>query len=1175
MIGRVFRGGKLPSFLAALIVVLLATLIWYQLPRLAIGGHLPFVSAASRAWPIVMLFTLWLGYFGGRWLAHNLSGIRISWQPPELKSTMPVSDIQAPSQGENTSSAVTRLLWEDRFRTVLQVLRKGSRKWRFGRHGLYRLPWYVLLGDEAEGKTALMRKSGLTFWHDDSLTVRAQNEAAQWWLATEAVLLEPAGAISLSPDRDKSGIAIWEAMLRRLKRVRRICPINGVIVTINASRLLDGTRAEHAAFAGAIRARIRDMDLAFGICFPIYVVVTHCDRLAGFREFFGELTREERAQVWGVTFDNIAADRIDDGIATFPREFGSLVRQLRERVVDQIQADIELDRRAAIYGFPGEFEGLSLPLTWLLVDAFGASPYSDNALLRGVYFTSAVQDGVTNARSASLFAASLRSTTSPESTTANGGHGYFITRLLREVVFQESGLARMRFGSGTQRVALRKAMLAALICALAGLCVAMMISYNRNQQFVIRAGETDKTLVNLAQRGVALDDLPSMLVLLDTARDSSVNYGARSGNLSWLSHMGLYQGDRVRAIAQARYQSLLRETVQRWLVDRMEQELRNSGLDSARRYDLLRLYLMLADKSHYDARAVLTWTQRNLGGPGLTVVQREDLMSHLRALLDPTLFRADVPIDVALVRQTREVLTNTATAQRLFQAILPQLESSIPDPLSVSQMAGVDAPMVLRRKSGKPFSEGVPGVYTLAGYHRYVELRMAALASLNDSKWVFGKADDTQDTNDMTALKTALDGLYFDQYIAAWDQVVSDIEVRPLPQASDDASTIVKLLAGSDSPLRLFLLAVVKQTTLNDVSRAMTESAGTSAGQLANIGGQSGFNAYAGETLVQDRASVARHFAALHQLLESAEDGGGQFDGVQQGLKELAVFLDAMSAARERGLPPPVDALDKFRQLAVGVPVPLSGMLGSLFTNARSEAFQNEQSRLNNLWRENVVSFWHSALDGRYPFDGQSSVDVTLDDFAHMFGPNGLVNVFFKTNLQQFVDTSTTPWQWRKDAKMLHMSSDTLVFFQHAAAIRDAFFRNESQTPIVQFQLVPHSMDGGITRFALSLSDQTLEYAHDPPRAVALQWPPADGTQIARVEYELVDGDSHGGFSESGPWDFFRLINKGKLIATRPDHFMLSFDLNGKDVELDLNADSVVNPFLLPALTQIRCLEHL
>ncbi|EDT41155.1 ImcF domain protein [Burkholderia ambifaria MEX-5] len=542
MIDRLFKRLTFRSFIVALVVLLCGTLVWNQSPRVAIDGHAPFATPASRAWLIVVAFLLWLACRGVCRLVRTLSKIRVSWQSSEAGSTTPNDDAIGTSK-DRLPPALAPLQWEHRFRAMLHTLRKGGPTWRFGRHSLYRLPWYVLLGDDASGKTALMRESGLKFWHDDILPVRDERkEACRWWLASEAVLLEPAGAISLSNERGEPYRAHWDDLLRRVKRARRRCPLNGVIVTVDASLLLAGGEAQRTAFAHALRARIEAMHTALGIRVPVYVVVTHCDRLTGFREFFDDLAGEERSQVWGMTFDDIDASRIDATLATFPEEFDSLARRLHARVVDRLQTRFDVEGRAEIYGFPGQFDALRVPLNQLLVDAFGASPYAHNALLRGVYFTSATQDGVTHTRSASALGAALRATMPSNSTTSRGGHGYFIDRLLRDVVFRESGLARTRFRPEARRVTLDRATIAAVTCLAIALCSAMAISYSRNRAFLVQAGQASEALAKFTQRGVAVDEPRSMLALLDAARDLAVGHGASEASVPWLSRVGLYQG---------------------------------------------------------------------------------------------------------------------------------------------------------------------------------------------------------------------------------------------------------------------------------------------------------------------------------------------------------------------------------------------------------------------------------------------------------------------------------------------------------------------------------------------------------------------------------------------------------------------------------------------------------
>nr|GFD57815.1 hypothetical protein [Tanacetum cinerariifolium] len=78
-------------------------------------------------------------------------------------------------------------------------------------------------------------------------------------------------------------------------------------IAISLSDLLLDSEAERAAHAVAIRARIQELYSQLGVRFPIYVMLTKLDLVPGFMEFFDALSKEERAQVWGMTF------ALDDG----------------------------------------------------------------------------------------------------------------------------------------------------------------------------------------------------------------------------------------------------------------------------------------------------------------------------------------------------------------------------------------------------------------------------------------------------------------------------------------------------------------------------------------------------------------------------------------------------------------------------------------------------------------------------------------------------------------------------------------------------------------------------------------------------------------------------------------------------------------------------------------------
>jgi len=65
-------------------------------------------------------------------------------------------------------------------------------------------------------------------------------------------------------------------------------------------------------------------------------------------------------------------------------------------------------------------------------------------------------------------------------------------------------------------------------------------------------------------------------------------------------------------------------------------------------------------------------------------------------------------------------------------------------------------------------------------------------------------------------------------------------------------------------------------------------------------------------------------------------------------------------------------------------------------------------------------------------------------------------------------------------------------------------------------------------------------------------------------------------FDANGPWALLHLVDAGQLQTTaQADRFTLTFDSAGRKAVVELDANSVVNPFKRSALEQFSCPTHL
>ncbi|MGS0744289.1 type VI secretion protein IcmF/TssM N-terminal domain-containing protein, partial [Glaciimonas sp. GG7] len=318
----------------------------------------------------------------------------------------------------------------------------------------------------------------------------------------------------------------------------------------------------------------------------MYVTVTQCDLLAGFVEFFHAMGREERAQIWGMTFPVRAGDEVGEALSTFPDRFLELEQRLQVGVLERMQQERDLQRRALLYGFPQQFAAIGDVLGDFLNKVFQVTRYEDTAFLRGVYFTSGGQEGSPNNRGKAPLPA--------------GGRSYFITTLLRELIFKESELAGTdrNFERSRQRMRWMAVGFAGLMLALAG--TGLATSYFRNQQYVADVSARSFQLSRLAKTTSSQDSLIAMLPLLNAARQLPGGYAERDNSVPLLNRFGLSQAGKLGAEEQVLYLRLLRSVLIPRLVSRLEEVLRRGDANNQEYvYEALRVYLMLGKPQHH------------------------------------------------------------------------------------------------------------------------------------------------------------------------------------------------------------------------------------------------------------------------------------------------------------------------------------------------------------------------------------------------------------------------------------------------------------------------------------------------------------------------------------------------------------------------------------------------
>ena len=120
------------------------------------------------------------------------------------------------------------------------------------------------------------------------------------------------------------------------------------------------------------------------------------------------------------------------------------------------------------------------------------------------------------------------------------------------------------------------------------------------------------------------------------------------------------------------------------------------------------------------------------------------------------------------------------------------------------------------RASGKPLTDGIPGFFTVDGFHKVLLPSLGgATKSVVSESWVLGDrvAFDPNGAQ-MQAVERDVVTLYEADYAPTWDLMLADLNVvqlRSLSQAAQD----LYILASPESPMRRLLGSISRQLTLS------------------------------------------------------------------------------------------------------------------------------------------------------------------------------------------------------------------------------------------------------------------------------------------------------------------------------------------------------------------------
>lgn len=1138
--------------------VLLLVLIWWLGPQWQWHGQQPLASLAHRSVATLLLMLLplliWLCVLRARFRrlqAERQRDIEASADPilPVLMAQQRALDAGLASYLEHAG----------------------------GYGALYRLPWYLLLGDEGAGKTSLMERSDQRFSLTRIGKVQAhgrQDEAlaypVDWWISDDAVVIDPPGALmtrqapdgNLPDTLDKArpvlpaGIQarLWMDLLGWLARTRSRNALNGVVLVVDLAALQLATPQQRMALAQVLRARLHEVSNQLGARLPVYVVLSKFDLLDGFEQLFARLTQAERERLLGFTFRLDAVSAFDAWLDELTEQYDWLVRRTEEQVLNDLGVLGKADLRERLVSLQGQLLGLRPILLAFLREMLVSDRFTTPALVRGVYLSSMLQQGqVLNAFQRNVAHPFKADAPVSEGKPQGRQQAYFAQRLFKQVVYPEAGLA-----GDNIRVALGKRRLLWVGLGVGALALVVMGSawqryYEANSDKVAKVLDISRAFASheLDQR---LDPTGrNLLAPLEQIREAVSVFGDYRSAWPVVADLGLYQGRLLGPRVDEAYLNLLSRrflpAVASGVIDAMDAAPAGSEQQMA----ALRVYRMIEDRHNRRPEWVEQWMARQWQAafPGQGQLQQA-LMRHLQYAL--AYADTELPQFRQRLGQAQQVLRAVPMAQRVYVSLKRQAQEQLHHGLDLRHEVGPAFDSVFQLRSGDaqvPADLFLAPMLTAKGFSEYFTPRSVQVTDLAMvDQWALGERRQLDySPADREVLIEGVRNLYSADYIDSWRRALNALAIAHFRDLEHGVSVLGQL-TGPAEPLRRLLESVRANTAMS----TLADNA-----EAPNL---------AGPAVDQHLVGIRRAFSGLNDMLQAKGDRPSYYD---ETLSAIAAVHDqargvqdspdrgkaALQAVLQRFSMSGADPIATLQRVATGLPDPVAQQVRAVADQTAQVLVVEALRELERRWDADVYSFFQQRLAGRYPFV-VGGADAALDDFEAFFGPKGRLQQFQERYLNAFIkDNLDALYADNQDGYLIR--NEVIEQLALADRIRETFFDPRGNLG-VQFSIEPLGLSANQRTSLLDLDGQLVSYTHGPSQITGVIWPNTLGQQVrSNLTLLRLNGNSSS-LEYRGPWSMFRLLSRGALNGRSATAVDLSFKTGDGVMRYRLSSEKAFNP---------------
>lgn len=272
----------------------------------------------------------------------------------------------------------------DSIRDVIRALEEktGSKKI------LYKLPWFIMVGEEGSGKSSLLGNLILsTPITSPGFGQPTDQPLIQWWFYEKGIVLDVSGKV-LSTESSALSES-WETLLRALKRYRPHRPLDGIILATSCAQFtgeMQLSKPDLINQTNELSNQLVKIEKELGLKLPLYVLVTKCDAIGGFQGFVKSLPQKFLEEPFG--WSNPYATTLAFDPKWIKDAFQTMYASLFEitlRIFGNEAKDNPQNNE--VVAFPEGFSQLEDSIRSYLNILFKVGDYENHFIFRGIFFT--------------------------------------------------------------------------------------------------------------------------------------------------------------------------------------------------------------------------------------------------------------------------------------------------------------------------------------------------------------------------------------------------------------------------------------------------------------------------------------------------------------------------------------------------------------------------------------------------------------------------------------------------------------------------------------------------------------------------------------------------------------------------------------------------------------------